>query len=631
MIRLIGLREDKTVALAMKELTYYLDAMGYCGAAELKLGCFEDLALFPSVEDPSRQDEYAVEFQGGKGYVVGSNPRSVLFGAYCFLEQCGARWVRPGKDGSYLPKISALPEDISLRKVAQRPCRGICIEGAITLEHALNMIEWMPKVGMNTYYTQFRDGFVFFDRWFSHQRNTVKQAEPFTIEQAEEFYEAIHAAVRERGLILYGMGHGWTCDAFGLYDHGWTEVEDKDIPQSYRQICAQVEGERRIQNHIPMATHLCYSRPEVRSAMVEYAVDFLKKRPYMDVLGYTLADYLKNTCECETCRAHRLSDYYVMILNELDKRLTEEGIDIKIGVTLYHDTLYGPVEERLQNPNRFILMFCPISRSRMIGEVFTSRFPDCEPSPYLVNKWQRPVSAEENLARLKTWKRTFEGSFVIFDYHLMWDHLFDAGGEGIARMLHEDIGNYAPLGLEGLISCQSQRNAFPTSLAMTVMSKSLFDGKTSFDGVRKELYASAFGEESAEAVGEYLATLSRCFDVGAIRFLEPDDALGSLLEEGIAVMQAFLPEIESHLNVPDPCHAKSWRILEAHNRIYRMVAQCLLALLNEKNEDADALRDRIMDTVWREEALLSDVMDCYIFDDVIRKRPRLPQKDHTLF
>jgi hypothetical protein len=132
-------------------------------------------------------------------------------------------------------------------------------------------------------------------------------------------------------------------------------------------------------------------------------------------------------------------------------------------------------------------------------------------------------------------------------------------------------------------------------------------------------------------VGKYLAALSRCFDVGAIRFLEPADALGSLLEEGIAVMQAFLPEIESHLNAPDPCHAKSWRILEIHNRIYRMVAQCLLALLNEKNEDADALRNQIMDTVWREEALLSDVMDCYIFDDVIRKRPRLPQKDHTLF
>jgi hypothetical protein len=56
-----------------------------------------------------------------------------------------------------------------------------------------------------------------------------------------------------------------------------------------------------------------------------------------------------------------------------------------------------------------------------------------------------------------------------------------------------------------------------------------------------------------------------------------------------------------------------------------------LALLDGKTEDADALRDRIMDTVWREEALLSDVMDCYVFDDVIRKRPRLPQKDHTLF
>ncbi len=60
-------------------------------------------------------------------------------------------------------------------------------------------------------------------------------------------------------------------------------------------------------------------------------------------------------------------------------------------------------------------------------------------------------------------------------------------------------------------------------------------------------------------------------------------------------------------------------------------ARCLLALLDGKTEDADALRDRIMDTVRREEALLSDVMDCYIFDDVIRKRPRLPPKGHTLF
>jgi hypothetical protein len=76
---------------------------------------------------------------------------------------------------------------------------------------------------------------------------------------------------------------------------------------------------------------------------------------------------------------------------------------------------------------------------------------------------------------LRRWQANFDGDGFDFDYHLMWDHLFDAGGEGIARVLYEDIGNYAPLGLEGLISCQSQRNAFPTSLSMTVMSKSLFD------------------------------------------------------------------------------------------------------------------------------------------------------------
>ena len=67
-------------------------------------------------------------------------------------------------------------------------------------------------------------------------------------------------------------------------------------------------------------------------------------------------------CECENCK-ERPADYLVMILNDIDKKLTENGIDTKIAFPIYHDLLWGPIKEKFHNPSRFIYEFAPITRT----------------------------------------------------------------------------------------------------------------------------------------------------------------------------------------------------------------------------------------------------------------------------
>ena len=55
--------------------------------------------------------------------------------------------------------------------------RGICIEGANSLENVLNFIEWMPKMGFNSFFIQFKKPDTFFERWYHHIFNPILERE----------------------------------------------------------------------------------------------------------------------------------------------------------------------------------------------------------------------------------------------------------------------------------------------------------------------------------------------------------------------------------------------------------------------------------------------------------------------
>lgn len=117
-----------------------------------------------------------VEVNIGKngGSLKGSNPRSVLYAVYQYLEALGVRWVRHGQDGEYIPEGVCVPDrEISFTRTAKNKYRGMMIEGGINIDLMLSDIDWCAKVGINDYILQFFDQGAFFERWLNHKKIRV--------------------------------------------------------------------------------------------------------------------------------------------------------------------------------------------------------------------------------------------------------------------------------------------------------------------------------------------------------------------------------------------------------------------------------------------------------------------------
>ena len=96
-------------------------------------------------------------------------------------------------------------------------------------------------------------------------------------------------------------------------------------------------------------------------------------------MHFWLADGSNNHCECELCRDTRPSDFYVQMLNELDEMLTARGLKTRIVFLIYVDLLWPPEQEKIANPDRFILMFAPITRTYSEPSRWTGTLPELPP------------------------------------------------------------------------------------------------------------------------------------------------------------------------------------------------------------------------------------------------------------
>lgn len=614
-------KQRAVIAFAQEELERYLALLGV--RAEIRLGLLEDFGLDDPVADPFWDDAYAIRVTGQKGYAAGSNGRSVLFAVYRLLEEWGIGWVRPGANGTYIPKTSAAP-DLDIFEVAAKRHRTMCIEGAVSLENVLDMIEWIPKRGFNGYYIQFNDAFIFFDRWYSHRGNPLKQPEPISYDQALENVGIMIREIKKRGLLLQRMGHGWTCDPFGVPNRGWDPVDPETIPQSYKDLCALVNGERQVWKNMPIATQLCYSNPKVANTIAKGILDYIEQNPDTDVIHFWLGDYFNNTCECPECTKLHFSDYAVRIMNLVTNELEARGLKKCISFSCGYNTGWPPKDTQISHPENLLLTFAPIART--FGETFPEGFRKTEILPYAVNDFRLPRSVEDNLAFLYQWEQYYKGDTADFDYHLMWDHILDAGGECIARVLHEDIRNFASLGMNGFISCQLQRNAFPTSVAMTVMGKTLWNNDTDFDQTRRDLYGAAFGEEAAERLCDYFAVLSRGFDIGALRSQKPveREQLTADMTAAVAAMEEMEGYIAAALSAEtDGCRRESWELLELHRQIYGDLGRSVLAYLAGDKERSRELQEQSVAAAWANEDKLQKVLDCMFYADMTRSRINL--------
>lgn len=506
--------ENPVVDYAAEELKKYLRMMmPLCGeitidsdpdAEGFKLGLMADFGIDTSeATDLFLDDIVHIDTTATGGIIAGSNPRSVLLAVYKYLTLNGCRWLFPGIDGEFIPVRTV--EATRYHKMADNRYRGQCNEGAESQQAMIETIEFTPKIGMNMYMIEFDNPHVYYDWYYEHKFNEENwEPTPVREETVLQWKRACEVEIAKRGLQFHDKGHGWTADAFGIDSSaGWGQFE-KSFPEENRQYLALAEGKRDLYRGVALNTNFCMSNPQARKIFVDFVADYAQLNFHVDYLHVWLADGQQNHCECDECRKKNPSDWYVIVLNELDEEMTRRGLATRVVFCAYSDTAWPPLAEKLKNPDRFSMITSPITRSYTYS---VGKEPKIDQyRPYVLNNSPRLDTLEEHLAHTVLWREFAPCNSFVCEYHF-WLHQFYAPGVlSFAKRLHEDVKSYSLNGFRGIVQDCSQRCFFPNGLSFYIYAQTLFDESLSLDEMIDDYMRHAYGE-AAPIVLEYLKTI----------------------------------------------------------------------------------------------------------------------------
>ncbi len=629
------LREQETINFAALELRRYLRWMANGGngtgnglaCVSLRLGLLQDFGIeLRDLADPDREDAIYIDVTASEGVISGSNPRSVLFAVYRFLEIAGCRWLRPGKEGEIVPfrEISDLSAHI-VEKAFNR-FRGISNCGVYSVEQYLDVIDWMPKAGLNSL---LNEGFITkhpFDSWYNRSYHSLNRPAPRSGAEIMSYNNEVIREVKKRGLLFHSAGHGWPGLFFGL---PVIHSEDGDMllkkAAEKPQYLAMHKGERSIRGGNPKLIELCYSNPEVRSRMVRCAADYAESHPEVDALHFWLSDALNADCECELCMNTRPADFYIIMLNGIDDELTRRGIKTKIVFLIYHSLQWPPEKERILNPDRFIMMYTFGVRKGGIagtaGADVMAQMP-----VYKRNGFKPPLKSEGYLASLKAWRKCFNGEAFAFDYYMVWYHFFDPGYYTVAEDMADAVKKLAGLGLDGMISCQIMCTSFPTGMPNYLRARLLWNPCTDKDRLISDYFDVTFGADGRMCL-EYMKGLSDSFSPEQMYlrevYLKQDEKPENNADEDMEailrlsdvpkLVEGFRPVIERNVHCVNKFIAKSWEYLFIHSELVLLLAYALRARISGQQQIADAYWQKATDYVMVNEKRLESIFDFFWF------------------
>lgn len=597
-LRLCKFQTNETVNFAVEELKRYLYLLDedicvdiftydeYNPEHKNAIWIMEDPSLAPEVSDTRIDDAFKIDIKENCGYIAGTNPVSVLIAVYQLLKRLGCKWIRPGRDGEIIEKKTLTPITLTLEEKADYRFRGINFDCAGSVEEASDLMDWLPKEGMNNYFFEHMKPYNRFKSYFKD------------IEEVDAIaaFRTVTDGAKKRGLKRHGVGHGWHMQALGFKNfENQGNITIDDLSEEQKSYLAMRDGKRSLYlDKNFFGTHLCYSKAKIREKMIDAVVEYLKENQGIDYLHFWLADGCNNHCECEDCQKHRPSDWYVMILNDLDKKLKEEGIKSRIVCLIYVDLLWEPVEFKVENPDRFILMFAPITRTY---DTSYSNFndPSAQKTPYNRNKLIWPRTAAENAIYLRDWQeKQLKGDSFLFDYHLMWNQYKEPGYRNLSRVIYEDMQNLKNLGLGGSISCEVYKCQIPHDFPHRIMARTLWNTNVDYYEEERMCFEETYGEDYKKAF-DYLDRVSDIFSVIYNYYKDAEGCVDDqklLYDRAKTLVEEVTPAIEENIKkaLPRPQHI-SWKILLSHTKYILPFAKAYCEKYQKNAEEANKALD----------------------------------------
>ena len=624
MYKIFKITSNPTVDFAAEELKKYLRMMmTECGEITIeyapdacdgfRLGLMQDLGLDVSeAEDTYLDDIVHIDTDKNGGIIAGSNPRSVLLATYRYLQENGCRWLFPGIDGEQIP-IKDI-EAVKYHKMADCRYRGQCNEGAEYQPDMIEAIDFTPKIGLNIFMQEdIIPGYYY--SYYNHKYNPAREPEPINADTILQWRVQCEAEIAKRGLEYHAMGHGWNVYPFGMY-------ADKDdyVPEDMREYLAEVNGKRGIfpGKPNPFNTNICMSNPKARRIMIDYIVDYAEVNTNIDYLHIWLADCWNNHCECDECKKKTPSDWYVILMNELDEALEERGLDTRIVFICYVDTSWPPVVESIKNPKRFSLLVAPISRDYTVAakpDVSDVTYPG-----YKRNGNELFPDVNQYIKAGREWQDKCKVRALLYEYHFYVNQFHDPGTLSFARVVYDDIINYKKNGLNGLINDCSQRAFFPNGFAFYIYGQLQFDTSLTFEELMEDYFSHAYGEDWREVVRIFERIGKAMPHKYHARKMSADLKIGKAynpsVADGLRSVPAIRAEAEpfvtAHKNMPLRSQTVMYKLLRYYLEYCEGIAKCFCLKCFGAGEEAKEAFEAFLADFGRYEAEIGTCFDQYM-------------------
>lgn len=638
MYKIYKITSNSTVDFAAEELKKYIRMMmtecgeipiEYCPDARegFRIGLMADFGLDMSdVENVELDDIVYIDADGGGGIIAGSNPVATLISVYRYLKAQGCRWLFPGIDGEWVPDIEALTP-VRYRKIADHRYRGQCNEGAEFQTDMLETIDFTPKIGLNTYMLEFDNPYCYYNSYYNHTFNSERKPEKINRATVKRWKRQCEVEIKKRGLHFHDMGHGWTAEPFGLDSSGAWEISSQtEITPELREMLSMLDGERKVRKNLPLFSNMCYSNPKVRRIMARYIADYAERQNNVDYLHIWLADESNGHCECEICKQKVTSDWYIMLLNDIDEELTRRKLDTHLVFIVYLDTFWPPLEEKLNNKHRFTMLYAPITR--LYTETYGEPADVEKTVPYYRNHIQKPKGMSECLGYLKLWQKMWEGDTFCYEYHFMDFQYFDVSNMFMSKILYDDICALKSQGLSGIIEDGSQRSYFPTGFQFHVYGETLFDSSRTFDELVEDYFSHAYGDEwklvlnyleilrDAVPYAYYFGLLSKDAEKGT--YYNPDMLEGALKMK--KAVHDFIPVIKRNLEQEQRASSVAWQLLDLHSYAAYKIAEMTEHKCVGNDGETDRVVKELISEMSKREVYFERYYDHYLFTRSMAKK-----------
>lgn len=594
---------NHVVDFAAEELKKYLRMMmPKCGEisieydknakAGFRLGLMTDFGLDTSESDDLTLDDIIhIDTYEGGGIIAGSNPRSVLLAVYRYLTLNGCRWLFPGIDGEFIPVCDVVP--VKYHKMADCRYRGQCNEGAEAQHLMIEEIDFTPKIGLNIFMIEFDNPKTYYDSYYLHEYNEEnREKEPVTEQTVLQWKRQCEAEISKRGLQYHDMGHGWTAESFGISSvGGWTRDENNPIPEECRNFVAEINGKRELFGGVALNTNFCMSNKKARERVVKRISDYAEMAKNVDYLHVWLADAYNNHCECENCREKIPSDWYVMLMNELDCELTKRKLDTRIVFICYVDTTWAPRTVFIKNPERFSLLIAAISRDYSTPVTKNLDTDTVLLEDFELNKLVLPKTVDEYIAHGKAWQALCKVQSFVYEYHYWWPQYRDLGLFKLTKLIRNDVIGYKSNGCNGIVEDGSQRSFFPNGFSFYVYASTLFDTSVNFEDLKRDYFSHAYGKDW-EFVAQFFEKLGDAVDFNY--FIQNNAKNGEFYHPEYAekintvpqIVSEFEPFVKKHLNMPYRAQTVSYRLLLRYLDFCKGLAKALSLKASGKEYEA---------------------------------------------